>query len=46
MITAQAEHDLGSEGTDLLTKQDKTRLRETQQKADTPLQSRNEMPTQ
>jgi hypothetical protein len=43
MITAQAEHDSGSEGADLLIKQEKTRPTDTQQKANTPLRSRNEM---
>jgi len=46
MINAWAEHDSGSGGTDLLSKEDKTKPTETQQKADTPLQSRNEISTQ
>ena len=44
--SAQAEHDSGSGGIDLLSNEDKTRPTETQQKADTPLQSRNDISTQ
>lgn len=46
MITAQAECDSASEGIDLLSKEYKTKPAEIQQKADTPLQSRNEISTQ